>query len=128
MRRRKWLIAAVIPTCVLIGGILLWKPIRADMGIYIEAGEPIVVFHGGFREPIVMRSTAGNHDMFKKLRTGDKILVFHNGCMMLSYPAQLNVSFCISLKKGDVSDVPEGVLESLEEMGFIRGGSFGKNQ
>ena len=49
MRRRKWLIAAVIPTCVLIGGILLWKPIRADMGIYIEAGEPIVVFHGGFR-------------------------------------------------------------------------------
>ncbi len=60
--------------------------------------------------------------------TGDKILVFHNGCMMLSYPAQLNVSFCIRLKKGDVSDVPEGVLESLEEMGFIRGGSFGKNQ
>ena len=100
MRRRKWLIAAVIPTCVLIGGILLWKPIRADMGIYIEAGEPIVVFHGGSREPIVMRSTAGNHDMFKKLRTGDKILVFHNGCMMLSYPAQLNVSFCIRLKKG----------------------------
>ena len=120
MRRKKWLAAAavVVLLCILVGGILLWGPVRVNTGIYIEAGEPMVVFPGGSGEPVVMRCGRDNDKMFGKMRTGDKILVFHDGRMMLSYPAQMNVFFCLRLKRGDISDVPEGVLESLERMGW----------
>ena len=53
--------------------------------------------------------------------------IIHNGTMMLSYPAQMNVYFCIRLKKGDASDVSESVMEMLEEMGWLRGGTIGQN-
>lgn len=130
MKGKKWLAAAgvLVSLCILAGVVWFWGPVRADTGIYIAADEPIVVFNGGSGEPVVMRTGEGNSKMFQKLRTGDKILVFHDGRMMLSYPAQLNVFFCIRLKKGESSDLPEGVLKSLEEMGWIRGGSFGKGE
>lgn len=127
MRKKGWLIAAGM-VCVLVGGIILRSPLHADTGIYIDAGESFVVFEGGSGEPVVMRSGQGNDKMFRKLQTGDRILVFHDGTMMLSYPAQMNILFCIRLKKGDVSALPEGVMESLEEMGWIQGGAFGQDQ
>lgn len=48
--------------------------------------------------------------------------------MMLSYPAQMNVYFSLRLKKGKAGDVPESVLDSLEEMGWLPGGALGQNQ
>ena len=117
MKRRKWLTAAAVSAllCVLMGVIWFLVPVQAGTGFYIAAEEPMVVFLGRYGEPVVMR-------------TGDRILVFHDGRMMLSYPAQLNVFFCIRLRKGDASDLPEGALESLEEMGWIQGGGFGKSE
>ena len=44
---------------------------------------------------------------------------------MLSYPAQMNVYFSLRLKKGKAGDVPESVLDSLEEMGWLPGGALG---
>ncbi len=130
MKRRKWLTAAAVSAllCVLMGVIWFLVPVQAGTGFYIAAEEPMVVFLGRYGEPVVMRSSEGRRKMFQKLRTGDRILVFHDGRMMLSYPAQLNVFFCIRLRKGDASDLPEGALESLEEMGWIQGGGFGKSE
>ena len=100
---------------------------KMDTGIYIAADSPFILFDNGAGEPVIMRGPEGKDGMFSKLQTGDRILIVHNGAMMLSYPAQINVLFCIRLKKGDISDVPEGVMDSLEEMGWIRGGTFGQN-
>lgn len=130
MKRKGWLTAAAVSVllCILMGVMWFLKPVHADVGFYIAAEEPMVVFRGRYWEPVVMRSSAENRRRFQKLHTGDKILVFHDGRMMLSYPAQLNVYLCIRLRKGDVSDLPEGGSEALEEMGWIQGGSFGKSE
>lgn len=129
MKRKGWLIAAVsVLLCILMGVMWFLNPAYAGVGFYIAAEEPMVAFQGRYGEPVVMRSSEEYCKRFQKLHTGDKILVFHDGRMMLSYPAQLNVHLCIRLRKGDVSDLPEGVSEALEEMGWIRGGSFGKSE
>jgi len=38
-----------------------------------------------------------------------------------------NVYFRLKKGAGDATDVPEGVMESLEEMGWKQGGTIGQN-
>lgn len=127
-KKAKWIIlAAVFAFAAIFAGVVLLSPFRTDTGIYIAAGSPFILFDGGSGEPVIMLCPKGKDNMFSKLKTGDRILIVHNGTMMLSYPGQMNVYFCIRLKKGDISDVPEGVMESLEEMGWKQGGTIGQN-
>lgn len=126
MRKKRIIVLVVgVFLAAVIAGLLVLSPFRTDTGIYIAAGSPFILFDRGSGEPVIMLCPEGKDNMFSKLKTGDKILIVHNGTMMLSYPAQMNVYFCIRLKKGDVSDVPEGVMESLEEMGWKQGGTIG---
>lgn len=127
--RKKGIIILMIVLCaaVLLGGLLFFSLFQADTGIYIGADSPFILFDHGSGEPVIMLPPKGKESMFSKLSTGDRILIIHNGTMMLSYPAQMNVYFCIRLKKGDASDVPESVMEVLEEMGWLRGGTIGQN-
>lgn len=129
MRKRRGIIVAavVLFLAVLLAGMLIWGPFRFATGTYIAAESPFLLFDGGSGEPVVMVNGTGKEDAFAKLRTGDKVLVVHNGTMMLSYPAQMDIYFCIRLKKGDASDIPKSVLESLEEMGWIQGGALGQD-
>lgn len=108
--------------CLLAAGLFAVSPFTFSTGIYVDADDPIIVFDGGSGEPVVMRGRTGSY------RTGDRILILHNGTMMLSYPAQMNVYFSIRLKKGDISNVPQAVLDSLEEMGWLWGGALGQDQ
>lgn len=128
MRKKRMIVLRVV---VLLAGfsavLLILSPFRTGTGIYIAAGSPFILFDGGSGEPVAMLYPEGKDSMFSKLKTGDRILVVHNGTMMLSYPAQMNVYFCIRLKKGAASDVPESVMKSLEEMGWKQGDTFGQN-
>ncbi|HBA46327.1 MAG TPA: hypothetical protein DCZ91_00700 [Lachnospiraceae bacterium] len=123
-KRNFIILAGILFFSFLFAGVILLSPFRTDTGIFIAAGSPFILFDGGSGEPVIMLCPEGKDNMLSKLKTGDKILIVHNGTMMLSYPAQMNVYFCIRLKKGDVSDVPEGVMESLEEMGWKQGGTI----
>ena len=116
---RKVLIGVLILGCAVAAVLLIWRPLKAGTGIYIAAGSPIILFDGGSGEPVVMQGRTGDEDMFGGLETGDRILIFHDGTMMLSYPAQMNVFFCIRLEKGDEASVPEEVMESLKELGWL---------
>lgn len=130
MRKKVWLIisAAVLDIVLLLAGVVVRRISPWDTGVYIAADAPFIVFDNGSGEPVIMLPPEGKGDMFARLQTGDRILVFHSNAMMLSYPAQMNVFFCIRLKKGDVSDVPEAVMDSLKELGWLQGGTFGQNE
>lgn len=131
MKKKTRIIVAAAFSCLLLlfAGVLLWSPFQAATGIYINAGSPVIVFDKGSGEPVVLLASGRKEGMFANLRTGDRVLIVHNGTMMLSYPAQMNAYFCFRLKKGDISDVPEAALNSLEELGWrIQGGSFGQNK
>lgn len=117
MRKKSWIIVIAIFIVCLGGGLFLCF-FKASTGIYIAAGSPVIVFDGGSGEPVVMLGRTGD-EMFSNLQTGDRILIIHDGTMMLSYPAQMNVRFCIRLKKGDQSSVPEEAMESLRELGWL---------
>lgn len=116
--RKKVLIVILAIFCLLMVVLLVWQPFKFSTGIYIAAESPIILFDNGSGEPVVMLGRTGD-EMFADLQTGDRILILHDGTMMLSYPAQMNVFFCIRLKKGDISDVPEGTMGLLEEMGWL---------
>lgn len=118
MRKKMLISVGLMVVCVLAAALFIWRPLKASTGIYIAAGSPIIVFDGGSGEPVVMQGRKGD-EMFSNLQTGDRILIFHDGTMMLSYPAQMNVFFCTRLKKGDESAVPEETMESLRGMGWL---------
>ena len=120
--KKRVVIILVVASCLLAVGLFVVSPFTFSTGIYVDAGEPIIVIDEGSAGPVVMRGRTGNY------RTGDRILILHDGTMMLSYPAQMNVYFSLRLKKGKAGDVPESVLDSLEEMGWLPGGALGQNQ
>lgn len=132
MRKKMWFIIPVVIVLlvlVLLVGIFFTGILfQMDTGIYIGADSPFILFDHGSGEPVMMQSSEEKRGMFSRLRTGDRILIGHNGAMMLSYPAQINVFFCIRLKKGDISDVPKEAMDSLEEMGWLQGGTFGQSE
>nr|WP_304954891.1 hypothetical protein [uncultured Acetatifactor sp.] len=121
MRKR---IVAILTAlvCLLAAGLFLLGPIRFGTGTYIAADSPMILLDGGAGEPVVMWGRTGN------FQTGDRVLILHNGTMMLSYPAQMSVYFCIRLKKGDITDVPEEAMELLREMGWLEEKELGQNQ
>ncbi len=120
--RKRIVIVLLAAVCILVAGLFVLSPFRFGTGIYIAADSPMILLDNGSGEPVVM------HGGSRDYQTGDKVLILHNGTMMLSYPAQMSVYLCVRLKKGDARDVPQSVLDSLEEMGWLSGGELGQNQ
>lgn len=120
--RKRIVIILLATVCLLAAGLFVISPFTVSIGTYIAADRPLIVLDKGSGEPIVMQGGSWDYG------TGDRVLILHNGTMMLSFPAQMNVYLCIRLKKGDISNVPESVLDSLEEMGWLSGGGLGQNQ
>lgn len=120
---KKKVVAIIIAViCLAAAGLFVLSPFTFSTGTYIAADSPMIVLDQGSGEPIVMNGGPWDYQM------GDKVLILHDGSMMLSYPAQMSVYFSIRLKKGDSSDVPRSVLDSLKEMGWLSGGGLGQNQ
>lgn len=121
MRKRTVIVLLAI-AYLFAAGLFVLSPFTFSTGTYIAADSPMIVLDGGSGEPVAMQGGSWDYG------TGDRVLILHDGTMMLSYPAQMNVYLCIRLKKGDISKVPESVLDLLEEMGWISGGRLGQDQ
>ena len=113
--KKKILITLSAIVCVIAIGlfILAGKSISPSVGLYLQADNANVLILDN--SPISM---SGNDDMFKKCESGDKILVFHDG-ILESYPAQTRAYFVMKLADGEMTDIPETVLVSLDELGWL---------
>ena len=68
--------------------------------------------------PIEMSNQSENEEIFKGLTSGDKILIVHDG-IQESFPAGTGVYYCKKLYDGEYKDLPEQVIVSLIELGYI---------
>ncbi len=110
------LLLAVLTVVIVFGvmlhqgrGLTIGRCLLAENGSYMLIDE---------NSPIVMSDRSSDKDMFFGLSTGDKILVVHDG-IAESYPGQTGAYFCLRLSKGDISDIPEEVITSLKDLGWI---------
>lgn len=55
---------------------------------------------------------------FEGIDTGDKVLLVCENMILETYPGQNTVYFCKKLEDGTRNDLPQGVLKSLEKMGW----------
>jgi len=58
-------------------------------------------------------------DIFKNLTNGDFVIIGHTATAQ-SYPAQTGVYWCVKIKNGDRTDVPDNFIEDLYTMGWIK--------
>lgn len=66
----------------------------------------------------VRLSDYGEGGALPELKTGDKVLAIH-GAIAESYPASTLCRLCIKTGDGSISDIPEEVISSMTELGWI---------
>ena len=122
MKKSKWLIPVIAlgVILVLMVACFIYMAVQGlgfSTGRYLEAdnGSKMVVVDNS---PKVMLNRT-NRDIFKNLETGDKILVIH-GAIAESYPAQTGVYAIFKLDGGSISDIPQAVIDSLTELGWLK--------
>mgnify|MGYP003294946386 FL=1 len=121
MKTKKWVIPILIIVAILLVfaltvGTLISKGYGASTGLYLESqdGAAILVCNNS---PIIMASNH-NGDMFYNLDVGDRILVIHTG-IEESYPGQTTARAVFKLSSGDANDIPDAVIDSLIELGWL---------
>ena len=124
MKRKKWLIPAVIAAVVIslaaaVVGLAARRSWSISEGRYLAARNDVDMLVVG-NTPIKMSDRAGR-DLFDGLDTGDRILVLHDG-VAESYPAQSGAYAVFRLEDGAVSDIPQRVIDELTEMGWLEAG------
>ena len=115
MKKKILIIVSIIVCVVAIGVfILAGKSISPSVGQYLRTDNSDMIILDN--SPIVM-STRGDN-VFEKYESGDKILIFHDG-INESYPGSTGVYLSIKLADGEMADISESVLISLDELGWI---------
>ncbi len=122
MKKIKWIIPAVMAGAVIVALIaLLPLALRhgSSSGYYLEAKDGAAMIIVG-NSPIQM-SNKTNRDLFKGFENGDRITVLH-GAVAESYPGRTGVYAVLRHKSGDAGDIPQTVINSLMNMGWLDGG------
>lgn len=92
-------------------------------GFGITEGRCLITATGSYmlidenNSPIEM-SSRSEKDIFADISSGDEIFVIHDG-IQESYPAGTGVYYCKKLSDGKPEDIPNSVIESLTELGWL---------
>lgn len=90
--------------------------LSASKGLYLSAenNTPMMI---QMNSPIKLNNLTDNENLFADLSDGDEILVIHDG-IQESYPGATGIYAVFKLTDGDLRDIPENVLASLNELGW----------
>lgn len=121
MKKKIVTVICVILLVATVFTALLFSAVQRGFGFSVA--RCLVAENGSYmmikeNSPIVMHNTKDNEKLFNNIDTGDRIWVVHDG-INESYPGSTGVYAVIKLGEGEVSDIPEEVLESLSEHGWI---------
>ncbi len=104
---------------VLIVGLLVLfvsgKGISTGYCLVTERGDYLIILDNA---PVVMGNRTGRENAFGKLETGDRIWILHDG-IQETYPGKTGVYLIVRTGDGAITDIPEQVLNSLRELGWI---------
>lgn len=109
------IIGIILLSFIILLGILIYKGAGITIGRCLIANNDSYMLIDD-NSPIVMSTNHTN--IFRNLTTGDKILVIHS-VVNESYPGGTGAYFCMKLADGDISDIPDQVIETLTEMGWL---------
>lgn len=127
MKKKKiWipLLSVLLISVVLgMGVILILVMHKYSLGITV--GRCLIAIDGSYllvddNSPIEISNCSSNEELFSDLKTGDKILVVHNG-VNESYPARTGAYFCMRIGSGSIDDISEEVIHELTELGWLQG-------
>lgn len=107
------LLAVVLTAAAVLVFVGARQGIRFSEALYMETAHGHMLLIDG--SPISM---SGKDGMFKKLTTGDKVLVAH-GLIAESYPGQAKAYLCMKRSDGTAADIPSDTLDSLRELGWL---------
>ncbi len=107
------LLAVVLVAAAVLIFFGLRQGIRFSQAQYIETAHGHMLLIDG--SPVSM---SGKDSLFKKLTSGDKVLVAH-GLIAETYPGQAKAYLCIKQSDGTEADIPADILDSLRDMGWL---------
>ncbi|MBQ8804611.1 MAG: hypothetical protein IJZ53_13365 [Tyzzerella sp.] len=121
MRKKKIWIPILIVFGILVFGLFIMY--RYSLGITV--GRCLVAVDGSYllvddNSPTKISNCSSNEELFSNLKTGDKILVVHDG-VNESYPGQTGAYFCLRLGGGSIDDISDEVISELTELGWLKG-------
>lgn len=121
--KKRFLLPVLIIVAVFIAGTAAGVFLLSYQGVSISTGVCLVTDNGSVflidnNSPIRLSDYSEKGDRLTSFKTGDKILAVHDG-IQESYPASTGVLFCIKLGEGMESEIPELVILSLKELGWI---------
>ena len=122
--KRKWLwILVGVCTAVALGFLVtVWylscKSLSMTIGRVLIAQNGTYMLIDG-NSPIALSNRQKNDKLFEGLENGDKVWMLHDG-IEETYPARTGAYAVRKLEDGTVDDIPEAVLESLRELGWVR--------
>ena len=116
MKRKHWIL--IVLAVVILAASTVLVAMSGSVGRFLrsDSGKPMIVCH---YSPNSM-STHSGRDIFKNFETGDKIWVLHSA-VAESYPGRMRVYAVIRLEKGSIADIPQRVLDSLRDLGWLDG-------
>ena len=103
--------------CFVVFGIASFKGYGVMEGKVLVTNTGYMIIDDD-NSPITMSNQSENEEIFKGLTSGDKILIVHDG-IQESFPAGTGVYYCIKLYDGEYKDLPEQVIVTLIELGYI---------
>ena len=114
----------IIPLCIvlalfliIVGGLAYMsvKSLDFSVGRVLSANNSMMLVLDN--SPIQMSNRTDNKNLYAKLSDGDKVLVMHDG-IAESYPGKTGVYGIFKLEDGSITDIPDGIIESLTELGW----------
>lgn len=140
VKKRRWVISVVVVgsvlavliiVCLILFGIMAKKELGFSTGRYLAGrdGVSLVVTDDApdgitdpeererYMSPVVM-SNRTERELFKKLKTGDKILFVHGG-IKESYPGGTGVYAVFKLEDGSIENIPKKPISDLMAMGWL---------
>lgn len=127
MKKKIIITVAVICTVFVLG--IAAGTLIINSGIGISTGHVLIsengtcfLIKGSFP---VRLSDYSEKGALPELKTGDRVFVIHDG-IAESYPASTLCRFCIKTGNGSISDIPEEVVSSMTQLGWL-GESFDGN-
>ena len=114
--KKKWMICAgMLALVLLIFGAMAVKNLSVRVGTCIKTENGGCMLLMGDSPVALSGKTA--FARFDEYRTGDRLLVLHDG-ILETYPGRTGAYLAIRLHKGDVAAIPQEILSALTEMGW----------
>ncbi len=114
--KKKWMICAgVLALVLLVFGVMAAKHLSVRVGTCIktENGSCMLLMEDS---PVVLSGKTA-FARFDEYRTGDRLLVLHDG-ILETYPGRTGAYLVIRFRKGEDTAIPQEILVALNEMGW----------